>query len=165
MYRFLSIVLCLVGTIVQADGLSVPKGPVVLTIAGNITHTNGDGVALFDRAMLEELESRSTVASTPWFDGPRTFEGPLASALLDAVGAQGSSLRVIALNDYSSDVPVADLRDFPVVFATHLDGEVMSVRDKGPLFMIYPFDESPELFNEVYFGRSVWQIARIEVIE
>lgn len=39
----------------------------------------------------------------------------------------------------------------------------MSVRDKGPLFLIYPFDDNPDLFDEVYFGRSVWQIAQIVV--
>ena len=41
----------------------------------------------------------------------------------------------------------------------------MSIRDKGPIFMIYPFDKNPELYNEKYFSRSVWQIKSIEVIE
>jgi hypothetical protein len=165
MNRLLFLVLCLFGSVAQADGLAQPQGPVVLTVFGNITHTNGDGVAQFDRAMLAALEQRSTTASTPWFDGPRDFDGPLAAAILDAVGANGSTMRVIALNDYSANVPIYDARSFPVVFATHLNGEVMSVRDKGPLFLIYPFDEFPDLFNEVYFGRSVWQITQIEVVE
>ena len=39
----------------------------------------------------------------------------------------------------------------------------MSVRDKGPIFVIYPFDEAPELYNETYFGRSVWQAVSVEV--
>ena len=39
----------------------------------------------------------------------------------------------------------------------------MSVRDKGPLFVIYPFDEAPELNNETYYGRSAWQVKSIEV--
>jgi hypothetical protein len=165
MKRLLFLVLCLFGSAAQADGLAPPQGPVVLTVFGNITHTNGDGIAQFDRAMLAALEQRSTTANTPWFDGPRDFDGPLATAILDAVGANGSTMRVIALNDYSANVPIDDARSFPVVFATHLNGEVMSVRDKGPLFLIYPFDEFPDLFNEVYFGRSVWQITQVEVVE
>jgi hypothetical protein len=72
-------------------------------------------------------------------------------------------LKIIALNDYSASIPAQDLRDYDVVFATAIDGNVLSVRDKGPLFMVYPFDDHPELFNEVYFGRSVWQIAQIVV--
>ena len=165
MKHFLFLMIFLFGSMAHADGLMEPQGPVVLTVFGNITHTNGDGVAQFDRAMLAALDQRTTTASTPWFDGPRDFDGPLAAAILDAVGAQGSMMRVIALNDYAANVPIDDARNFPVVFATHLDGNVMSVRDKGPLFLIYPFDEYPELFNEIYFGRSVWQIVQIEVVE
>ena len=165
MKRLLFLALCLFGSVAQAVGLAQPQGPVVLTVFGNITHTNGDGIARFDRAMLAALEQRSTTVNTPWFDGPRDFDGPLAAAILDAVGANGSTMRVIALNEYSANVPIDDARSFPVVFATHLNGEVMSVRDKGPLFLIYPFDEFPDLFNEVYFGRSVWQITQIEVVE
>ena len=39
----------------------------------------------------------------------------------------------------------------------------MAVREKGPLFVIYPFDADPSLFNEKYFNRSVWQVKAIEV--
>jgi len=38
------------------------------------------------------------------------------------------------------------------------------VRDKGPLFMIYPFDAQPELRSAVYYSRSVWQLSEIEVL-
>ena len=44
-----------------------------------------------------------------------------------------------------------------------MDGKPLSVRDKGPLFLIYPFDKNPELYNEKYFSRSVWQIKKIEI--
>ena len=51
------------------------------------------------------------------------------------------------------------------MLATKMNGDYMSVRDKGPLFLIYPFDTNPELFNEKYFSRSVWQIREVEVVE
>lgn len=154
----------MIGSMAHAEGLPEPEGAVILTVSGNITHTNGPDGARFDRAMIEALAQRATVTSTPWYDEAHSFEGPLATAILDAVGAQGDMMRVIALNEYASEVPIEDARNFPIVFATHLDGQVISVRDKGPLFLIYPFDEFPELFNEVYFGRSVWQISRIEIL-
>lgn len=165
MKHILAIAALFFGTIVQAADLPEPQGPVLLTISGDIEHTNGDGVARFDRAMLEALEQRTTTATTPWLEGSHDFSGPLGTAILDAVGARDGTLKVTALNDYFAPVPTQDLRDFPVIFATHIDGKQLSVRDKGPLFMIYPFDEVPELFNEVYFGRSVWQISRIVVEE
>ncbi|WP_245541151.1 hypothetical protein [Yoonia vestfoldensis] len=159
----MTFVVLLIASVAQADGLRSPEGDVVLTVSGNITHTNGDGVARFDRAMLQDLQQATITAATPWFDATHDFSGPLGLAVLEAVGAQGGTLRVVALNDYAATVPAADLRDLGAVLATHLDGQMMSVRDKGPLFLIYPFDDNPDLFDEVYFGRSVWQIARIEV--
>ena len=44
-----------------------------------------------------------------------------------------------------------------------LDGKPMSIRDKGPLMLVYPFDLDADLYNEKYFSRSVWQIKEIEV--
>lgn len=163
MKLFTTFAMIMFAGLAHADTLPMPTGPVVLTVTGQIAHTNGDGIAQFDQAMLADLAQRDTVTNTPWFGEPHTFSGPLGAAILDAVGATGDTLQVVALNDYAAEVPAQDLRDFDVVFATHLDGNLMSVRDKGPLFLIYPFDEVPDLFNEVYFGRSVWQITRIDV--
>lgn len=163
MKNYFAALLALIGTFAHADSLPIPTGEIMLTVSGQITQTNGDGVAHFDRDMLDALEQHTTTTTTPWLDGVHDFTGPLGVAILDAVGATGQTLNVIALNDYSAEVPTDDLRDYTVIFATHIDGAQLSVREKGPLFMIYPFDEKPELFNEVYFGRSVWQINRIEV--
>jgi hypothetical protein len=146
-----------------ALALDAPKGTVVLKVTGAITQTNAPGAAEFDMEMLSALQDHSTTAETPWTKGKSTFKGPLARAILAAVGAQGTIMKVTALNDYSSEVPIEDAEKYDVIFATTMDGKFMSVRDKGPLFVIYPFDTEPSLFTEVYFNRSVWQVASIEV--
>ncbi|MBH0239849.1 hypothetical protein [Methylobrevis albus] len=146
-----------------ALALDAPKGPVVLTITGAISETNAPDAAEFDLEMLEALAGRVTETETPWIDGKRRFEGPLGRAVLDAVGASGETLNVVALNDYAAEIPVEDFRTLDVILATRLDGKPMSVREKGPLFVIYPFDADSSLYNEKYFNRSVWQVARIEV--
>lgn len=148
---------------VPAFALDAPKGPVVLTVTGAITETNAPDGAEFDLDMLKALAQKSTVTATPWTEGTVTFDGPLGRALLDAVGAKGETMKVTALNDYSADVPVEDFRKHDVILATAMDGKPMSVRDKGPLFIIYPFNSEPDLYTEVYFNRSVWQIARIDI--
>jgi hypothetical protein len=38
------------------------------------------------------------------------------------------------------------------------------VREKGPLFMIYPFDSDAALRNPLYYSRSVWQLKTIDVL-
>lgn len=146
-----------------AGDIAKPAGTPVLQVSGLIANTTDGKTAEFDLAGLEALGMHTTTTKTPWYDGAKTFEGPLGSALLDAVGATGTTLKVTALNDYVTEIPVADFREHPVILATKLDGEPMSVRDKGPIFVIYPFDDEPALNNETYFGRSAWQVKSIEV--
>lgn len=146
-----------------AAGLIAPTGEVILTVTGKITVTNAGSAATYDMAMLQALPQRATTTETPWTKGPVTFDGPLGSALLDQIGASGTTLKITALNDYVVDVPIADFRKWPVILATHKDGKAMPVRDKGPIFVIYPFDLDRSLYNEKIFARSAWQVKSIDV--
>lgn len=150
-------------TIAAATTLATPTERPVLTVSGKIAVTNKGDTAEFDRAMLEDLGTESFTTSTPWYPGPTKFEGIPMDKLLDRLGASGQHLTVVALNDYSSDIPVADVRKYKVLLALKVNGDYISVRDKGPLFIIYPFDSDPELQHQTYYGRSVWQVSRIVV--
>ena len=147
----------------HAGTLPDPQSPPILTVTGAIANTNAERGAWFDAAMLAALPRRTITTSTPWHDGPRTFEGPLLRAVLAAVGATGRNLKVEALNDYAADVPFADALTYDVILADRIDGAPIPVRERGPLFIIYPFDQVPSLRNEQYYERAVWQVKSIEV--
>lgn len=150
----------------KAEALEVPKGQVVLTVrAPHLTHANVNGTAQFDLEMLEALAGRTATMETPWTDGKVSFSGPFLRGVLEAAGATGTALKVRALNDYAAEVPMEDAEALDTILATRMNGQAMSVRNKGPLFLIYPFDKDQNLFNEKYFSRSVWQIKEIEVSE
>ena len=102
----------------DAAALPAPKGKVILTVSGAIENTNADGVAEFDRDMLESLGLSGVQMETQWTLGRPVFEGVLASALLDAVGARGDTARAVALNDYVVEIPLDDLRRYPVMLAS-----------------------------------------------
>jgi hypothetical protein len=53
---------------------------------------------------------------------------------------------------------MADFERYPVILAMKMNGEVLHTRSKGPLWVIYPWSDRPELRNEVVYGRSIWQI-------
>ena len=146
-----------------ARAIEVPAGPVVLSLSGRIRQTNRGAEALFDMAMLQRLPQTSFSTQTPWYSQPRKFTGPLLHELLAAVGGKGSQLRAMALNDYRVEIPVEDLRRHDVLLACLLDDKPMSVRDKGPLFIIYPFDQDATLRNALYYSRCAWQLKAIEV--
>ena len=87
----------------------------------------------------------------------------LVSRLLDALGAAGTELRTFALNDYAVTIPIAELRAYPVLLALDRDGQPLSVRERGPLWVIYPWSQHPELDDRVHRQRSIWQLRAIEV--
>lgn len=141
-----------------------PAGPVVLTIRGRVRQTNDAGAAHFDMAMLAALPQVQIQTRTPWYASARRFTGPLLRDVLAAAGAQGSTLRLTALNDYRVDMPWEDPQRHDVVVARLIDDKPMAVRDKGPLFVIYPFDERPELRSATYYSRAAWQLRTIDVL-
>ena len=160
---FFGTVMLAVANLAVAASLPVPTEKPILTVSGKITVTNKDGTAQFDRKMLEALGETSFSTATPWYDGLHKFEGVPLAKLLDAVGASGDHIVATALNDYVTDIPAEDARKFGVILALKRDGEYMPVSDKGPIFIVYPFDSNPELKAQVYYKRSAWQVARIEV--
>jgi hypothetical protein len=135
-----------------------PKGPVILTVTGR------DGLrADFDVEGLAAMPQRTLVTRTPWYDGPRRFTGPLLRDLLAAAGASGGQLQAVALNDYRVEIPVEDVQRHDVVVARLIDDRPIPVREKGPLFVMYPFDDKPALANPTYFSRCIWQLRSIQV--
>ncbi|MFG6666196.1 molybdopterin-dependent oxidoreductase [Halomonas sp. HNIBRBA4712] len=146
-----------------AEILEPPSDRVLLVVSGKLDRTNVGDEAHFDRAMLEALDQHETLTHTPWHDGAVRFSGPLFQTVLDTVESQGRTVRVSALNDYSANIPVSDFRAHDVILAMRANGEPLRVRDQGPLFVIYPFDDDPELLNEITLTRSVWQVNRIDI--
>jgi hypothetical protein len=146
-----------------AEALPTPPGKPILVVSGNIAQANADGEARFDRDMLEALGTVTFETTTPWDRERVRFEGVPLGRLLDRVGASGSRLVAVALNDYSAELPVEDARRYDVILALRRNGEYMPVQNRGPLFIVYNFDSDPELRNQKFYSRSVWQVARLEV--
>ena len=119
------------------------------------TYTRGDLVA------MRQVTYRTT---TIWTEGVWEFRGvPLSDILKDA-GVTGGRLILKASNDYAAEMPVSAVTpDVPLVAMT-ANGAPMSLRDKGPLWVVYPYDLSTIYQSEVIYTRSVWQLVEIEAV-
>lgn len=122
-----------------------------------------NGLLRFDLQTLESLPQHKFTTLTPWGDKPIEFSGPLLRDVLAVAGANGRNIRATAINDYRISIPVEDAMRFDVIVATRMNGERMSVRDKGPLFVVYPFDSQAVLKQARYYERSIWQLKSLEV--
>lgn len=143
--------------------LAAPSGPVLLTITGKVGSPNQGQEALFDMGMLAALRQVSHIAPTPWYAQPRKFTGPLLRDVLREAAAHGDTVRALALNDYRVDIPLDDAMRHDVILARLMDDRPMLVRDKGPLFVMYPFGSSPGLRSALYFGRCCWQLKALDI--
>lgn len=146
-----------------AFSLDTPTGRAILTISGAITQPNAGALAKLDMKMIEALPQQTFTTRTPWFDRPVTFTGPLLADVMAAVGATGSALAATAINDYTITIPMGDVKARKVIMARLIDGKPIPVREKGPLFVVYPFDTDAALRTSVYYERSIWQLKSLDV--
>ena len=159
----------------QADAdtppLSPPQGTVVLSIQGNVQIASPPDTAPqhserkvdFDMAMLMALPVTRIETTTPWTKGLTHFEGVAIKDLLRAVAATGEISEFTALNDYTVRIPLNDFSQFGAIIAYKVNGKMMGVRDKGPLWVIYPLDAHTQLQNAQYRDRMIWQLRSITV--
>lgn len=148
-----------------ADAASAPRaeGQVILTVDGAISNHGSDGAARFTLQELKALGVRKIVTSTPWTDGVKTFEGVLVRSLLKRVGAHGRHVKASALDGYFSVIPIKDFYDYDVILAFSMDGKRLTRRDKGPLWIVYPWDAYPKIVIGAKSVNSVWLLRKLTV--
>lgn len=148
---------------VLAEEFTTPTAEVILKIGGAVGQTNAEGALELDRGLLEGLPQHEFATSTIWTEGIVTFRGVRLGDLLQAAGATGTTVTLTALNDYSISMPVADAMADGPLLAFLMNGAPMSVRDKGPVWLVFPYDADASFRTEQTYARSIWQLERIEV--
>lgn len=122
----------------------------------------------YDEEDLAALTWHDIVTHTVWTDGLQTFRGPYLRDILVQTGVSADDLALrrltlTALNDFRVDVPARDAFAFDPILARNANGQPMLVRDKGPLWLIYPRDTTPALQTPEFDERWVWQLTLIEI--
>jgi len=120
---------------------------------------------ILGRAALDAMGPVTFTTSSIWTDGQHSFTGvPLARLAQVFALDPNSEIILRALNDYEVQMPLAEATPEAPILAYEMDGKPMSVRDKGPIWVVYPYDADPKAYQTVTaFARSVWQLDRIEV--
>ena len=139
------------------------NGPTVLTVTGQL-RTDAVQPLLLDMATLDAMPQVECSVDDRQAEGRQVvFRGVLLSTLLSSIGARPSAaLHTAALNDYAVDLPLSDIADLPVLLATRMDGQPMSVAHYGPLRVVYP-TTGYDLDPTIYGPRWIWQLSTIDV--
>ncbi|AGK48885.1 oxidoreductase molybdopterin binding domain protein [Burkholderia thailandensis MSMB121] len=118
---------------------------------------------VFSETELMRMPVREIRTSTAWTAESR-FEGVPILDLLKKVGARGKVITVYTLDDYYEDIPVSDFEKYGTILAYKMNGKMLSLKNFGPLFVIYPRDTGgAELSGPLYSTRFLWQVYKIVV--
>jgi hypothetical protein len=133
-----------------------------LEISGDVTE---GAPVMFTDADLANLPQIEFTTNTIWTEGERRFGGPSLHSVLEAVGAGPGDLQLVAANDYQVRMPRDAVGpDYPII-ANRLNGEPYGMREKGPLWVVFPYDADTRFQTELTYAYSIWQLTRIEVLE
>jgi hypothetical protein len=155
-------------------------GPVILTVTGEITKPNrgpydpatdkffgqndihfreGKG---FDFAALEALDRVKVRADFPRGETVHEFEGPSLAAVLEAAGAKGETVVLVALDGYRVEMKVSDLVRQGAVLALRRDGQALGIGDFGPAQIVFPRAEREDL-KDMTDDAWIWSVYQIDV--
>lgn len=151
--------IALVAAFALTTGWAHAEAPVLTVTFPN----EGAPPVVLDMAAIEALPQLSFETSTVWTDGVHEFTGPTLASVLEATGAVGTMIRARAVNNYVIEIPVDSIEDTAPIIATRIDGQPFARREKGPLWIIYPFDSDARFQSESVYSRSIWQLVELTV--
>lgn len=127
------------------------------------SQTQGEVVTEFSREDLLALGDEVLTTRNEYVDREHQFTGPLMRNLVQQVGANSATVaRLTAVNDYTVEIDPMEFQKYDVILAMSQDGVALSLRDKGPIWLIYPMSQFEELQDPVFNNRLIWQLDRLE---
>lgn len=111
---------------------------------------------------LAAMPMTTVETENEFVDGSVVYRGPLVRNVLERVGLDTvDNVRFVAANDYYVDIPTQNFREYDAILAIEADGERLSRRDKGPIWLMYPISQYSELRDPIYSRRLIWQVVEI----
>jgi hypothetical protein len=123
-----------------------PEGPVILT-----------------PAQLQALPQHELTEQPTNFPNPGKFRGPLLADVLKLAGAEGKDAKLTAFDDYQVSITADEMAQHQPILSLELDGATLIGHDFGPYFVMWPFKEKPEIDNDTFQSKAIWQVIKIEV--
>lgn len=132
-----------------------------------IVHSDSDRRFVISHTDLDALPQHSVATVSPYFEVQMRFSGPLLDdVLIHLTGEKPERkdpITLTALNDYFVETTLDVLSEADAIIATRKDGIRLSIRDRGPYWLMLPLSDRPELDNEQYHRLLVWQLSRIKI--
>ena len=134
----------------------------------NIQAINNSGcqqsVQLNDRQLLA-LPQQQFVTHHSWSETPESFSGPLLEDVLDMACDNTKKIKLTALNNYAIDMDFSQLKQYQPIIALSVNGKRLSIREKGPLWIMLPLDDLKGIKEKSLDGVLIWQLSDIAILK
>ena len=148
----------LAGALLFIPGMLLAQSTLNVTVPGGDTMT----LSTDDLMAMDQVEVKT---DNPFVDQVTTFKGPLMRSLLgDAKLDPEARIKVTALDDYSTHIPVSEVLDYDVIIAVSIDGTSLEDEPQGPYWVIYPMTDHAELQDKKFEGRLIWSLADVQLL-
>lgn len=140
--------------------------PVVLSVYGDIRVNDRHYDQMdFTLSELQALTQSDITTAHPWSIAPQHYHGVDMNALFGLLfnHRRVLSIQLEALNDFSVAVDWSQIEAFSPILAWQEDEQVMTRRNKGPLWLVLPFDQVPKVQQADFLHFMVWQLRAIRV--
>lgn len=117
----------------------------------------------YTQAQLLAFPQHEITTNLPWTEEKHTYSGPYLEDVLQASQVAGQWLSIEALDKYKVDVNFEKIKEFKPILALKRDGKLLTIRTKGPIWLILPVDYHSELSAALYNDFMVWHLVRIGV--
>ncbi|MBT3140445.1 molybdopterin-dependent oxidoreductase [Falsiruegeria litorea] len=152
-------------TLLFLSAISTVASETILTVSGLPVASGSEATVEFELEELRRIGEITFSTTTPWTEGEQTFTGVPLATFVSSLDLKAGVLKATAVNDYAVEIPVSEaLFDGPIIAYLKND-ERMSIREKGPLWLVYPYDSDAKFRTEIVYSRSIWQLDRIVVSE
>ncbi len=127
---------------------------------GSLTVTDGAQTVTLTAEQIAALPQTTIETSTSWTEGKHKFSGPTFAEVFNAAGLAGETVTVEALDGYAVELPRATLVDDGAILTTTMDDQPLP-QDKAPYWVIFNYDQSPEMDDQNHRDWSIWAISKI----
>ena len=137
----------------------------LLTISTAQTEQCNGDITLDGKTLLALPQQHFTTKHT-WSEQAEEFSGPLLQDVLNLAcpNTKVSRLTLTAINDYSVEMDFNKLQAYKPIVAHSVNGQRLSVRNKGPLWVMLPLDEFNELPPRSFDDMMIWQLSNISIL-
>ena len=118
---------------------------------------------LISAAQIRALPQQIVTTATPWTESA-TYAGPNFLDVLQLAGVMDGRVKLVAADDYTIELSLDELRLYPPILAWQRDGQPMPFRERGPYWLLFRFDETPALRNDLWYYRAIWHLVSVSVV-